>query len=137
MAGGSLCLLDLDNNSLNHYGLPNQMQDLLKKLIKLLEEKSDFDPYAGRKLYSYLYDLGYEDIQVEMVAHHLIYGDISDLDMFNWITKARVASMKNKGLFKKYPGGNEGFVEDFRRFLKNPRRFTYTPLVVCKGVKPA
>ena len=43
--------------------------------------------YCGRKLYSFLYDLGFEQIRVNIVPHHLIYGEIRDLDFFNWIKK--------------------------------------------------
>ena len=40
------------------------IENLLPKLMKRLAEKFDFDGYAGRKLYSYLYDQGYQDIRV-------------------------------------------------------------------------
>jgi len=135
--GGSLCFLDLDNNSLNHFELPVQLEDVFKRLMRLLEQKHDFDPYAGRKLYSYLYDLGYKDIEVDVSAHHLIYGDINEPDMFNWMKKVEVVSTKNKQFFNEYPGGQVGFVEDFKRFFRDPRRFSYTPLILCKGTKPA
>ena len=36
----------------------------------------NFDPYAGRKLYAYLFDLGYEAIVVSVGAHHVIYGEL-------------------------------------------------------------
>jgi SAM-dependent methyltransferase len=134
--GGCLCLLDLDHNCLNHYELPATMEKILFKLMNRLEQKFNFDPYAGRKLYSYLYDLGYENIKLNLVAHHLIYGKIGDKDIFNWIKKIEVVSLKSKGLFKEYPGGYDAFLEDFKKFFLDPRRFTYTPLILCKGVKP-
>jgi 2-polyprenyl-3-methyl-5-hydroxy-6-metoxy-1,4-benzoquinol methylase len=133
---GCLCLLDLDHNCLNHYELPAKMEKVFFKITKRMEQKFNFDPFAGRKLYSYLYDLGYENIQLNLMAHHLIYGKVRDEDIFNWIKKLEVVSLKSKGLLKEYPGGHDAFLEDFKKFFLDPRRFTYTPLILCKGVKP-
>lgn len=134
--GGYLCLLDLDHNCLNHYKLPAKMESILFQLMGMLEQEYNFDPYSGRKLYAYLYDLGYRDIQLNLLAHHLIYGKIRDEDLFNWIKKVEIASMKTKELFKNYPGGHNAFFADFTTFFLDPRRFTYTPLILCKGKKP-
>ncbi len=134
--GGYLCLLDLDHNCLNHYELPAKIEDILFQTMNRLEQEYDFDPYSGRKLYAYLYDLGFENIQVDLMAHHLIYGKIRDQDIFNWIKKLEVASAKNKELFENYPGGQNAIFADFTKFFLDPRRFTYTPLILCKGMKP-
>jgi SAM-dependent methyltransferase len=133
--GGCLCLMDLDQNCLNHYELPKNLEPMLFKVMAFLEERYNFDPYAGRKLYAHLYDLGYEDIQLDLRPHHLFYGEIEDRDLFNWIKKGEVTSGKTQRLFEGYPGGHEAFYEDFKRFFTNPRRFTYTPLILCKGRK--
>lgn len=134
--GGILCLLDLDYNCLTHYELPTKMEELLLQIMGLLQREFDFDPYAGRKLYSHLYDLGYEGIEINLKAHHLLYGHIPEQDVFNWTKKIEVASKKAKSIFSGYQGGFEGFWSDFNRFFLNPRRFTYTPLIVCKGTRP-
>lgn len=135
--GGTLCLLDLDYNCLTHYELPQKMEELLFKLMRRLEEGFNFDPYVGRKLYAYVFDLGYERIQVRLTPHHLLYGNMKDHDMFNWVKKVEVVSRKAGDTFTKYPGGSNGFFADFQKFFADPRRFTYTPLIICKGVKPA
>ena len=134
--GGYLCLLDLDHNSLNHYELPPKMEEILFRAIDMVQQEYNFDPYSGRKLYSYLYDLGYQNIQLDLMAHHLIYGKIKDEDIFNWTKKVETASTKTKELFESYSGGYDAFFSDFRRFLLDPRRFIYTPLILCKGMKP-
>jgi len=134
--GGVLCLVDLDHNCLNHYGLSDRLQRAVCGVMKTLEEKADFDPYIGRKLYAYLFDLGYEDIQVELSAHHLIYGELSSTDAFNWATKVEVAARNATFPFDEYPDGFEGFQREFQDFFHNPRRFTYTPLITCRGRKP-
>ncbi|UCH00435.1 MAG: class I SAM-dependent methyltransferase [Deltaproteobacteria bacterium] len=133
--GGYLCLLDLDHNCLNHYELPDKIQDILFEAMKRMEQEYNFDPYSGRKLYAYLYDQGFKNIQVHLMAHHLIYGNMRDEEIFDWIKKLEVASMKNKELFDNYPGGHNAIISDFTEFFLDPRRFTYTPLILCKGMK--
>ncbi len=134
--GGTLCLLDLDHNCLNHYGMPAETEHTLFELMAVMEAHYNFDPYAGRKLYAYLYDAGYENIRLDLRAHHLIYGKLSDSDAFNWLKKVEVAPLKVPEVLKKYPGGHDGFLSDFLRFFSDSRRFTYTPLIMCKGMKP-
>lgn len=131
--GGFLCLIDLDYNCLSHYELPPHLAALLPKLMAYLDEEHNFDTYAGRKLYSYLYDLNFENIEMELMAHHLIYGEAREADIFNWLTKVKVSVEKMEGLFADYPGGSELFHQEFKRFFLDPRRFTYTPLIMCKG----
>lgn len=135
--GGYLCLIDLDCNCLGHYALPPGIQDILFELSRVVDEKYNFDTYAGRKLYSYLYDSGFEDIEVSLTAHHLIYGNnLRDADIFNWTKKMEMAAHLLGDVFDKYPGGYEAFSADFHTFFLDPRRFTYTPLVLCKGRTP-
>lgn len=133
---GLLCLLDLDNNCLSHYELSPEMDTILEELMTRLEREYDFDPFSGRKLYSYLYDRNYRDISAEMIPHHLFYGEMNNADMFNWIKKVEVASKRLASVFEKYPGGYHTFFKDFNQFFRSPRRFTYTPLILCKGIRP-
>jgi ubiquinone/menaquinone biosynthesis C-methylase UbiE len=134
--GGYLCLLDLDYNCLSHYELPAEFADLLPKLMAELDRVYNFDTYAGRKLYAYLYDTGYENIQMELMAHHLIYGEAGDVDIFNWMKKLEIMDSRLRDFFDCYPGGYEAFFSDFKKFFLDPRRFTYTPLILCKGRRP-
>ena len=133
--GGILCLVDLDLNSMIHYGHSKQLAEALEEVVKSIEKNFDFDPYIGRKLYSYLYDMKYDKIDVKLEAHHLIYGGLNNVDAFNWSKKVEVAA-KNSGYdFKLFDGGFEGFVKEFQSFFFHPRRFTYTPVILCKGHK--
>ena len=134
--GGYLCLMDLDYNCLNHYELPRPMERILHRLMDRLDDEYNFDTYAGRKLYSYIYDAGLEDIQMDLVAHHLFYGKIEDKDIFNWTKKAEMAASRLGELFDDYPGGSRAFFEAFKSFLNDPRSFTYTTMILCKGKKP-
>ncbi|RPI38460.1 MAG: methyltransferase domain-containing protein [Nitrospiraceae bacterium] len=134
--GGILCLADLDYNCLTYYGISPRLERAIHKTVKTLEEEANFDPYAGRKLYSYLYDLGFQDIKVNLYPHHLIYGKAADTDVFNWTKKIEVISDKFDFLFEEYPGGHDEFREEFYSYFKNPGRFIYTPLIIVSGRKP-
>jgi SAM-dependent methyltransferase len=134
--GGILCLIDLDYNCLSHFGLSPRLEKSINGVMDTLGKDCDFDPYAGRKLYSYLYDLGCRDIAVDMTYHHLIYGELNDTDAYNWTRKVEVAAKKSGYSFNEYDGGYAEFFEEFKRFFSDPRRFTYTPIISCKGHKP-
>lgn len=129
--GGVICLADLDHNSLNHYQLSEELERSVQGLMQWLYVNANFDPYIGRKLYSFLFDSGFSSIRARVDAHHLIYGNISAVDMYNWSRKLEVAA-KNSGYdFSQYTGGFEKFSEDFKTYLQDPRMFTYTPLITC------
>jgi ubiquinone/menaquinone biosynthesis C-methylase UbiE len=134
--GGIMCLIDLDHNCLSHYGVAAKLEKSLFAIMDLLQSQTDFDPYAGRKLYTFLYDLGYDAINVEMSAHHLIFGLLNDTDAFNWNKKVEIAARASGYGFDEYEGGFDGFLQEFRRSFADPRRFTYTPVICVSGRKP-
>lgn len=135
--GGILCLIDLDQNCLNHYGTSPRLSATMKGLMDHLTKHKDFDPLAGRKLYSYLYDMNFKNIDIHLEPHHLIFGEINDVDYFNWEKKVLVAGKGSGYEFSEYDGGFEEFYAEFAAFFRNPRRFTYTPIICCKGKKPS
>jgi SAM-dependent methyltransferase len=134
--GGFLCLLDLDYNCLNHYELPPPIAAILPEIMKHADKKYNFDTFVGRKLYSFLYDNDFEKIDVELMVHNLIFGEVKNKDKFNLSKKIEIAAKKTEKLINSYPGGYQKFSDDFEKYFKNPRRFTYTPLLLCKGVRP-
>jgi len=134
--GGLLCLLDLDNNCLCHHEMPPRLERAMNEVMGLLSSRANFDPYAGRRLYAHLYDLGFERIAVTVEGHHLIYGELRENDAFNWMKKIEVAPQRIGYDFPDYPGGYPEFRQEFERFFGDPRRFTYSPLVIAVGRKP-
>ncbi len=133
--GGIICLIDLDHNAMNHYEMSERFEHALKGMMRKLETEKDFDPYAGRKLYSYIYDLGLKEIDINIEPHHLIFGESNETDLYNWTQKTLVAGKNSGYSFSEYPNGWEGFFDEFNTFFSNPRRFTYTPLIMCRGIK--
>ena len=134
--GGTLCLIDLDHNCLNHFGLSERLERAIFNCARVLEEQFNFDPYAGRKLYSLLYDLGFEQLTVNVYAHHVIYGALGTGDALNWMRKIEIVRRKSGFEFPEYSGGCEEFMEEFTRFFADPRRFSYTPVICARGCKP-
>lgn len=134
--GGILCLIDLDYNCLTHAGIPARLEKAIANITKKLELEADFDPYMGRKLYSFLYDLDFQDIAVDMSAHHLISGNLNEVDAYNWNQKVQVAAKNSNYSFSEYVGGFNEFSEEFEKFFADPRRFTYTPLLSVRGISP-
>jgi hypothetical protein len=132
--GGILCLIDLDYNCMSHCGMNPRLETAFMSAVHQLEDKANFDPYAGRKLYSHLYRLGYEDIRVEAGAHHLIYGSLAESDRYNWGKKIEVLSRNLDIDLPGYSGPDE-FYEDFMCFFQDAGRFTYTPVLSAWGHK--
>jgi SAM-dependent methyltransferase len=133
--GGILCLIDLDYNCLNHFDMPAKLEDTIKSIISDLQNKANFDPFVGRKLYSFLYDLGFQNINVNVAGHHVIFGTLKEVDEFNWMKKIHTAPEKIQYDFSDYEGGEKQFFKDFLTFFSNPRRFTYSPIICCRGEK--
>jgi len=133
--GGIICLIDLDYNCMNHYSINPRLEKTIAELMKQLQLKADFDPFVGRKLYTYLYDLDFEEIDVQLAAHHLTFGTMKTSDAFNWKVKMEVISRKLSEVMQDYEGGYSQFEKDFQEFIDDPRRFTYTPVISCRGRK--
>jgi len=135
--GGILCLIDLDNNCLRNFGLSPRLENALVHIMNKLETQFNFDPYVGIKLYSYLFDLGFADIDVRVTPHNLIYGDLKEKDAFNWTKKVEIAARNSGYRFDEYEGGFEEFYEEYTQFFSSLRRFTYTPMIWCRGRRTA
>ena len=134
--GGILCLIDLDYNCMTHFGLPPRLERAIHSIIDSLGKSSDFDPFAGRRIYTRMFDMGYSELDVKVSAHHLIFGALEEEDRNNWEYKLKAVARQTGSSFSEYPGGYEELAEEFRTFFEDPRRFTYTPMILCRGRKP-
>ncbi len=134
--GGKLVLGDLDYNCMTHYPLEAGLESELTRLMETLRQNKLFDPYAGRKLYSFFHRASLEEIKVHFQAHHLFYGSLSDADEFNWLAKVdQLIQLERKGSIR--PGLDlNGFKAKVHRFLTSPGRFSYTPLILVEGRRP-
>ncbi len=135
--GGILCLIDLDYNCMTHFGLPPRLEATIHQIVGGVANETDFDPFAGRRIYTRMYDLGYTELDVQVSAHHLIFGPLAERDRFNWEQKLKAVARQTSFSFENYPGGYDEFAAEFRTFFEDPRRFTYTPMILCRGRKPS
>jgi ubiquinone/menaquinone biosynthesis C-methylase UbiE len=135
--GGIMCLIDLDCNCMRHFGLSRRLETVLVEVMKTLEDSFNFDPYAGIKLYSYLYDLEYQDIDVNVTPHNLIFGELKAIEYFNFVKKVEMAAKISGYPFDGFKNGYEGFLKEFNDYFSDLRRFTYSPLISCRGIKTA
>lgn len=135
--GGICCLADLDHNCLNHFGASERLNNVIQKIGEAQMCNNNFDPYVGRKLFTCLHDLGFTDFNVDVQAHHIVFGDLSLFDRHNWWYKIEVAGRRSGLVFDEfYEDGFAGFEKEFKEYLADPRRFIYTPLIIVRGVKP-
>lgn len=134
--GGILCLADLDQNCLNHYGHSERLERTFRKIAECQMKANNFDPYIGRKLCVWMYDLGFSKIRVDVRPHHLVHGPLSEFDQWNWWQKIELAGRRSGWTFDDYEDGFEGFEKEFKEYLGSPRRFIYTPLIISCGIKP-
>lgn len=135
-AGGILCLIDLDRNCLNHYGLSPRLERTIEKIAECQMKNNNFDPFAGIKLQGHLLDVGFAEIQSEVRMHHLIYGKLSEKDRWNFWQKLELAARRSGWTFEDYEDGFAGFEREFKDYFEKERRFCYTPLIITRGVKP-
>jgi ubiquinone/menaquinone biosynthesis C-methylase UbiE len=134
--GGILCLIDLDCNCLRHFGLPERLRQATFGVMNWLEKNFNFDPYVGVKLYSFLYDLGFVDIDVNLSAHNMFFGELKENEKFNSMQKAQIAGRNSGYPFEEYDGNIDEFLEEIKTFFNDSRVFYYTPLIACRGRKP-
>jgi hypothetical protein len=133
--GGIACLADSDNNSLCHYGQSERLQNTLEDIMGRLMRDFNFDPYAGRRLYDHLYQLGFKNIDCMIEMHHLIYGELPEKDAYNWLRKVELTAKSLVASSRLTGETTTLFVDEALAFMRDPTRFTYTPLVVIRGRK--
>lgn len=133
---GILCLVDLDYTCTSQFGLPTRLAQASGAVMAKLREEADFDPGVGAKLYSMLYDLGFRSLDANVETNHLIFGELDSVQEFDWTKRVEVV-FKNSGYeFGEYEDGYDGFFAEFKASFTDPRRFFYTPLICCRGVRP-
>ena len=141
--GGIAVLADSDNNSMGHYGHNDRLNRTMIDFMGRLERDFNFDAFAGRKLYSHLYQLGFANISCMMEPHHLIYGPLMDKDAYNWMRKVELTAEQSGCQFEdyageefaQYPSRYKAFNAEFEAYFTDPGRFCYTPLMIVRGEK--
>ena len=68
-------------------------------------------------------------------AYYCILGELKETNAFNWMKKVEIAAKNSGYWFEEYEDRFEGFLAEFKESFFDPRRFTYTPVIVCRGRK--
>jgi ubiquinone/menaquinone biosynthesis C-methylase UbiE len=132
--GGRVVVGDLDGNGLQHYPMTHELEVGLPKLMRALA--GQFDPHAGRKLYSRFRRAGLEDIQVHLIPYHVYAGTIPDDALPNWRQKLEVVRPAAVAEFGGHAAGEaayDRFAQAFIDHLKDPDSFTYSTLILVSG----
>lgn len=134
--GGKIVVGDLDYNMLSHYPINKKLESQIVELFSLLEKLKIWDPYAGRKLFHWFSEKSLNKIKVHLLPHHLIYGEAQSRDIQNWTMKIeQIEDLLQQGILNLSYDIRE-FKADFLKFFKDPKRFSYSPLILVEAVKP-
>lgn len=132
--GGLVLLQDLDGQLLWHYPIDDQLASGLREVIELLAQ-TGFDPHVGRKLFTFAYRAGFEQLGATVESYHLYAGIIAPLDEALWRTKLDIAMNPIRRMLQdeeKAEGIRHGFIE----LLRSPESFTYSNVITITGRKP-
>jgi len=132
--GGTVLLQDLDGQLLWHYPEDPAVQEMAEKVVKALGA-TGFDPFVGRKLFSFAHKAGLRRIQVQAESYHLIAGEAEPEILRQWELKLEIAQPQMTRLL----GSEAEAKQEARRFLdylRRPDTLTYSTVFTVTGEKP-
>jgi ubiquinone/menaquinone biosynthesis C-methylase UbiE len=131
--GGTVLLQDLDGQLLWHYPEDPVVQSMAEKAVKALGA-TGFDPFVGRKLFSFAQKAGLENIDVQVESYHLIAGQVEPEILKQWELKLEIAEPQMARLL-----GSEAEAKKqtrhFLDYLKRPDTLTYSTVFTVTGEK--
>jgi len=130
--GGRVVVGDLDGNGLQHYPMTPELEQGLAKLMHALADR--FDPFAGRKLFTWARRAGLADIRVHLLPYHVYAGAVPSPALPNWRQKLEVIRPAAQAAFGGEPE-YQRFVQAFMGQLADPDSFTYSTLILVAGNK--
>ena len=131
--GGVIVLQDLDGQLCTHYPENNLLQTRLFKIIKYLE-KDGFDPFIGRKLFSFLRSEKVTNISIEVNPYHLFAGSIDDHNLAIWDLKLDIALPEIAKALESEESAIT-FKNDYLEFLKDAETLTFSNVFTVTGIK--
>ncbi|MFC1836275.1 class I SAM-dependent methyltransferase [Thermodesulfobacteriota bacterium] len=121
--GGTVVSADLDGNCLFHYPIEPRLERGLEKVMKILSA-SGFYPFVGRKLYHYYGQVGFSDIRVFMMPHHLIAGVPTENQRQNWYEK--IETIRERVTDSSTVSEEmRSIARSFKELIDSPDTFTY------------
>ena len=132
--GGTLLLQDLDGQLLWHYPEDAVMQQNSEKVVAALAA-TGFDPFVGRKLFSFAQKAGLQHIDVQVESYHLIAGVVGPEILKQWELKLEIAAPQLKKVLGSETAAKE-HAKRFLEYLRRPDTLTYSTVFTVSGKKP-
>ncbi|MBU0516130.1 MAG: methyltransferase domain-containing protein [Proteobacteria bacterium] len=133
--GGKVVVADLDGNCAFNYPLSDELSAGLAEIFDLIGARTGFDPFVGRKLYSYFFEVGLKEIKVDLRPYHTVFGAPSPEVMAQWEQKIRIFQDNFQKLSPEKYRTAAPLFEGFLDFLAREDTVTYSILFMVQGVK--
>lgn len=133
--GGVILLQDLDGQLIWHSPEDQELQASIENVLSHLA-RSGFDPFVGRKLFSFCLAAALTGVRVQVDPYHLYAGSIGEKDLANWQAKLEIARPQIKAALGSDKAAQE-FSDRFLAYLRNPETLTYSCLFTVTANKPA
>jgi ubiquinone/menaquinone biosynthesis C-methylase UbiE len=131
--GGKVMLQDLDGQLVWNFPEEASLQDAIQKVVGGLA-KTGFDPFVGRKLYSFAHKAGLRNIDVKVECYHLIAGEIDGEILRQWELKLEIAVPQIARVLGD-EGQARGQVQRFLDYFRRPDTLTYSNVFTVTGEK--
>ena len=131
--GGKVILQDLDGQLVWNFPEDPVLQDAIQKVVAGLG-KTGFDPFVGRKLFSFAHNAGLRNIDVKVECYHLIAGEIDPEIFRQWELKLEIAVPQ----IARVLGDERQARRQAQRFLdyfRRPDTLTYSNVFTVTGDK--
>jgi SAM-dependent methyltransferase len=133
--GGVVMLQDLDGQLAWHFPEDPGLQPAIETVLSHLA-RSGFDPFVGRKLFSFCLGAALTGVRVQVDPYHLYAGSIGEKDLANWRAKLEIAQAQVKAALGSDKAARE-FSDRFLAYLCDPETLTYSCLFTVTANKPA
>jgi ubiquinone/menaquinone biosynthesis C-methylase UbiE len=132
--GGTVLLQDLDGQLLWHYPEDVELQRNSEKVVNALAA-TGFDPFVGRKLFSFAQKAGLQHIDVQVESYHLIAGVVGPEILKQWELKLEIAAPQLTKVLGSERAAKE-HAQRFLEYLRRPDTLTYSTVFTVSGKKP-
>jgi SAM-dependent methyltransferase len=132
---GWLWIEERDNSNLCHYPLAKHLEMQLFELAEALQKKAHWQPWIGRKLFSYISESDFLKIKTEVMSAEVICGQNSSDQRLAWeeLMDQAQACVNTQEIQLSFD--LKCFRREFNSFFENPHRFSYSPLIRIMAMK--
>jgi ubiquinone/menaquinone biosynthesis C-methylase UbiE len=132
--GGTIMVQDLDGQLLSHYPEKNDLQVQIEHISRIISVNQGFDPYVGRKLYSFFKRAGLNKIKIKFGEYHKIAGKIDQKNYDLWEAKLAIALPELVWALGSEQKANQ-LKDDYLNFLLDENTFTFSNMMTVYGIK--